>query len=145
MSGQGAALAEHLACVELRDLKLETHIGTYGPHDIVPDEHLLDLTLWIDSTRVLIDQDGMEHVFDYDPLVLEVSRLAGEGHYQTQERLMTRIVDACARCPEIAAMEISLRKTPVRAGSGSLGIRLLLDETRFAGLRQAALTPASRE
>ena len=58
------------ACIELRDLELSTDIGTYSPGDIIPKQHLLDLTLWIDSALVLISTDRMESVFDYDPLVV---------------------------------------------------------------------------
>ena len=116
-----------LASIELRDLKLQTAIGTYGPGAIIPKQHLLDLTLWIDATLVLISEDAMTNVFDYDPLVIEIDRLAGDGHYETQERLITRIVEACAKYPEIKAMDIGLRKLPVRAGSGSLGVRLSVD------------------
>ena len=51
------------ACIELKDLKLQTQIGTYGPGAIIPKQHLLDLTLWIDSALVLIAEDVMENVF----------------------------------------------------------------------------------
>lgn len=124
-----------IACIELKDLKLQTQIGTYGPGAIIPKQHLLDLTLWIDSKLVLISEDVMEHVFDYDPLVIEINRLAGDGHYETQERLMTRIVQACAKYPEIESLEINLRKLPVSAGSGSLGVRLSVDQTTLDKLR----------
>ena len=83
------------ASIELRDLKLQTQIGTYKADDIIPDSHLLDLTLWIDSSLLLIAEDNMSNVFDYDPLILEVTRLAKECHYETQERLITRIIEAC--------------------------------------------------
>ena len=116
-----------LASIELRDLKLQTQIGTYAPGAIIPKEHLLDLTLWIDAKLVLIAEDVMENVFDYDPLMIEIDRLAGDCHYETQERLMTRIIEACAKYSEIKAMDIGLRKFPVRAGSGSLGVRLSVD------------------
>ena len=116
-----------LASIELRDLKLQTQIGTYAPGAIIPKEHLLDLTLWIDAKLVLIVEDAMENVFDYDPLIIEIDRLAGDCHYETQERLMTRIIEACAKYSEIKAMDIGLRKFPVRAGSGSLGVRLSVD------------------
>ena len=53
-----------LASIELRDLKLQTQIGTYAPGAIIPKEHLLDLTLWIDAKLVLIAEDVMESVFD---------------------------------------------------------------------------------
>ena len=126
----------NLASIELRNLKLETQIGTYKPGDVIPNEHLLDLTLWIDSTLVLISEDDMKHVFDYDPLVAEIDRLSRDGHYETQERLMSRIIEACAQYHQIQSLEIGLRKSPVRSDSGSLGVRLLMDRAALAGLRK---------
>jgi dihydroneopterin aldolase len=123
------------ASIELKDLRLRTNIGTYQPGDTVPDAHLLDLTLWIDASLVLIKEDGMAYVFDYDPLVLEIDRLAGDCHYETQERLISRIAQACAAYSEIVSMEIGLRKSPVQNGSGSLGVKLHLDATALNQLR----------
>ena len=121
--------------IELKDFHLATRIGTYAPGDTVPEYHALDLTLWIDPGLVLIPQDGMAHVFDYDPLVIEIERLAADGLYATQERLMTRIVQACAAYPAIKGLEIALRKFPVRAGSGSLGVRLNVGGAQLQGMR----------
>jgi dihydroneopterin aldolase len=123
------------AVIELRDLHLKTNIGTYGPNDTRPDVHILDLTLGVSVNQVVIAQDGMEHVFDYDPLVTEIDRLADDVHYDTQERLITRIASACAAYPAIKYMEICLKKSPVRSGSGSLGVRLTLDEAATTALR----------
>jgi dihydroneopterin aldolase len=123
------------AYIELKDLKLRTKIGTYRPGDTVPDEHVLNLSLWIDASLVLIEQDGMEYVFDYDPLLLEIDRLAGDCHYETQERLISRIVQACSVYSEITSLEISLRKSPVHNNSGSLGVKLHLDEPALNQLR----------
>jgi dihydroneopterin aldolase len=123
------------AFVELRGLQLKTDIGTYGPEDTRPEVHLLDLTLGISVDRVLISQDGMAHVFDYDPLITEIDRLAADGHYETQERLMTRIASTCAAYPAIQWIEICLKKLPVRTGSGSLGVRLTLDEIATEAIR----------
>ncbi|MBU3618141.1 dihydroneopterin aldolase [Polynucleobacter sp. JS-Fieb-80-E5] len=123
------------ASIELRDLKLQTQIGTYKSGDIIPDSHLLDLTLWIDSNLVLISEDKMSKVFDYDPLVLEITRLASDGHYETQERLMSRIIEACARYSQIQSLDISLRKSPVSNCSGSLGVRLSLDQEALLQLK----------
>ena len=124
-----------IATIELKDLQLHTQIGTYQAGDIIPDKHILDLTLWIDSHLVLIAQDNMNSVFDYDPLVAEIARLAGDGHYETQERLITRIVEACANYPQIQALEIGLQKSPVNHHSGSLGIRLSIDQLALSKLR----------
>ncbi len=123
------------ASIELKDLRLRTNIGSYQPGDTVPDVHLLDLTLWIDAGLVLIEADGMAHVFDYDPLVLEIDRLAGDCHYETQERLISRIAQACSIYSELIALEIGFRKSPVHNDSGSLGVKLHLDETALNQLR----------
>ena len=128
------------ACIELKDLKLQIQIGTYGLGAIIPKQHLLDLTLWIESTLVLISKDAMKNVFDYDPLVIEINRLAEDVHYETQERLMTRIVQACAQYPEIQSLEISLRKSPVSADSGSLGVRLSVNQKTLNDLRASKLS-----
>lgn len=129
------------AVIQLRDLQLKTDIGTYGPNDTKPDMHILDLTLGIAVDQVLIACDGMAQVFDYDPLILEIDRLAADGHYETQERLMTRIAGACAAHSAILHIEISLKKSPVRQGSGSLGVCLSLDKESTAALRVGYLNP----
>ena len=124
-----------LALIELRDFRLKTDIGTYSVKDTRPEIHLLDLTLGIAAHQVLISKDGMEYVFDYDPLIIEIERLASDGHYETQERLITRIASACASYVEIKTIEINLRKLPVRIGSGSLGLRLSMNEDMTNTLR----------
>lgn len=126
------------ARIELKDLEIQTQIGTYAPGAVIPKQHLLDLTLWIQPQLVLISKDVMENVFDYDPLVVEIDILAGDGHYETQERLMSRIVQACAKYPAIESLEIGLRKLPVRAGTGSLGVRLLVDQETLKSLRTSS-------
>ncbi|PZO05010.1 MAG: hypothetical protein DCF28_04775 [Alphaproteobacteria bacterium] len=121
--------------IELRDLELTVSIGTYGPGDVVPDRHLLDLTLAIDPSLVMIPEDRMDAVFDYDPLIARIDEIARTTPFETQERLMTLIVEACAACPEVEALEIALRKAPVLVGTGSLGVRLVMDGAGLAQLR----------
>lgn len=123
--------------IELRNMKIEAQIGTYGPTDVVPEVHLLDLTLAVDPALVLIAHDEMAHVFDYDPLVANIVRLSRACHYATQERLISRIVDACAAYPQIDALEIALTKAPILAGSGSLGVRLVVDAHGMSQLRKS--------
>ena len=126
------------ARIELKDLEIQTQIGTYAPGAVIPKQHLLDLTLWIEPQLVLISEDMMENVFDYDPLIVEIDHLAADGHYETQERLMSRIVQACTKYPEIESLEIGLRKLPVRAGTGSLGVRLYVDQETLVSLRASS-------
>ena len=121
--------------IELKNLELKLSLGTYGPDDVVPDAHLLHLKLTIDPKLVFIDADCMDRVFDYDPLIGEIDRLASDGHYHTQERLMTRIVAACAAYEAIEAVDICLSKRPVLRDCGELGVRLIVEAERLAEVR----------
>ena len=49
------------ARIELKDLEIQTQIGTYAPGAVIPKQHLLDLTLWIKPQLVLISEDVMEN------------------------------------------------------------------------------------
>ncbi|TVS01836.1 MAG: dihydroneopterin aldolase [Rhodobacteraceae bacterium] len=120
------------ATVELRDLQITTLIGTYGSGDVVPEAHILDLTLEISPDHVWVNNDAMALVFDYDPLIADIDWIAQEHHYETQEYLMSRIVDACAAYPQIIALDIYLHKRPVRGGTGTLGVRLQLGPEALA-------------
>ena len=74
------------AFIELQAIKIDTKIGNYAPGSAHPEEHLLSLVLSIDPKLVLIEEDSMQNVFDYDLLLLEIQRLAADQHYETQER-----------------------------------------------------------
>ena len=123
------------AQVELRDLQIGAAIGTYGPSDVVPDAHTLDLSLTISPELVQVSADDMMLVFDYDPLIARIDQIAREQKYETQEYLMTLIVRACACYDQIVALEICLRKSPVLSGTGSLGVRLTLEKDDLSALR----------
>jgi dihydroneopterin aldolase len=123
------------ATVELRDLHLASQIGTYGPNDVIPNAHILDLILTIAPEFVQIDADEMALVFDYDPLITQIDQIARLKKYETQEYLITLIAKACANYTQILALDIALRKQPVLAGTGSLGVRLFLGAAELNSLR----------
>ena len=125
--------------IELRDMILPTDIGTYGPDNLVPHHHLLDLTLCIAPTKVLIPSDGMVHVFDYDPLIVDIRTLAKTGHRETQEWLISQIAHLCATSDNIQGADIFLRKFPIHEESGTLGVRLTLQQDDLAKLRNAPI------
>ena len=125
--------------IELRDMILPTDIGTYGPDNLVPHHHLLDLTLCIAPTKVLIPSDGMVHVFDYDPLMVDIRTLANTGHRETQEWLISQIAHLCATFDNIQVADIFLRKFPIHQESGTLGVRLTLQQDDLAKLRNAPI------
>jgi len=123
--------------IELRDFVLAVQIGTYGPGDVVPERHQLDVTLMVAKHLILIDEDEMTRVFDYDPLIMRIDQIARATHYATQERVVTLIASACAAYAEIESLHIYLRKQPVLAGAGTLGVRLVLNGDDLAELRKA--------
>ena len=123
------------ATIELKDLILPASIGTYGPSDTVPDAHVLNMTLSIDPNLVRVASDGMSNVFDYDPLIDTIYLVSRDCHYDTQEWLISRIAGACAAYTEITSIEVGLHKSPVRDGSGALGVRLKLNAKELADLR----------
>ncbi len=121
--------------VELRELKLGVQIGTFLPGEAAPEFHLLDLSLTINADLVLIAEDCMTQVFDYDPLLRGIETLSTDCQYETQERLLTRIVHACAQFPQIEALELALRKGPLKGGSGTLGIRFAAQAEAWSRLK----------
>ena len=128
-------IVTRVAKIELRELQIAAAIGTYGPGDVVPDAHILDLTLIIAPDLVQIYADEMALVFDYDPLIARINHLAVVQKYETQEYLMTVIAHACAEWDQITALDICLRKQPVSEGTGSLGVRLTLEAEDMVVMR----------
>ena len=131
--------------IEIKELELPLSLGTYGPGDVVPEAHLLDLTLTIDPRLVLISRDGMDLVFDYDPLIAKIDQLGKDGHYHTQEWLISRIVAVCAMHQEISAVDICLSKRPVMRGTGVLGVRLTVDQEDLDRMRSTNSKSAGSE
>jgi dihydroneopterin aldolase len=121
--------------IELKDLHIATKIGTYGPSDVVPEAHILDLKLTIAPDLVQINADEMARVFDYDPLIKQIDQIARDKHYETQEYIISLIAKACAGYEQILELDIALRKQPVLAGTGSLGVRLTLGAEEMQALR----------
>ena len=74
------------ANIELTNLDLDIQIGSYTESDVVPEKHILDIVLSINPELVLIDEDKMDRVFDYDPLIREIQRMAAETYYETKEK-----------------------------------------------------------
>ena len=122
--------------IELFDFELDVDIGTYKEGEIAPEKHILELILTIEPSLVIIKKDNMDEVFDYDPLIKEISTLKKEKHYETQERLITLIVMKCSNYNEIKELDLFLYKSPVSSSSGKLGVRIILNEKDLKKLRR---------
>lgn len=125
--------------IELSDVPVKAQIGIFASGDPDPYEHRLDLTLVVDPGLVLIQEDGMEHVFDYDPLLEQIHEVSQDRHYETQEILASHIVRCCARFKQIEGVEVCLKKSrPNGAGGticGTIGVRLTVTDADLVALR----------
>lgn len=128
-----------LSTIELSNVPVKAQIGIYSAGDSDPYEHQFDLTLAIDPSLVLIEQDGMQFVFDYDPLLEQIHAVSQNKQYETQELLASQIVRCCAKFEQIQGVEICLKKfRPNGTGmtvSGTIGVRLSVSGKDLAALR----------
>ena len=121
--------------VKLKGLSLNCDIGSYGMNEVVPNKHRLDMELLVEKNLILIEEDKMANVFDYDPLVDEITQISLIGKFNTQEKLITLILKACLKYHQIKAVSLFLYKTPVRE-DGELGIAVNISERELEKLRQ---------
>jgi len=114
--------------IEFVDVPIKAKIGFFPFDDSDPYVHRLDLTLVVDSKLVLVSEDGMGHVFDYDPLLEQIHCISQARHYETQEMLASHIVRCCASFAQIDRVEIHLKKFRTNGSSttesGTIGVRL---------------------
>ena len=121
--------------VKLRGLSLNCDIGSYAMSEVVPNKHRLDMELLVEKNLILIEEDEMAAVFDYDPLVEEIIQISLSGKFNTQEKLITLILKACLKYHQVKAVSLFLYKTPVRE-DGELGITVNISEQELEKLRQ---------
>ena len=125
--------------IELTGVPVKAAVGVFAPGESDPYEHTLDLTIVIDPKLVLIEKDGMQYVFDYDPLLEQIHHLSQGQTYETQEILASRIVRCCAAFEQIEAVEICLKKfRPNGLGGtvcGTIGVRLQVSGNDLIALR----------
>jgi dihydroneopterin aldolase len=122
--------------IELFDFELDVVIGTYRDDETAPDKHVIDLTLSIEPSLVVIEKDTIDDVFDYDPLIKSINTLAKEAHYETQEMLIALIVKECSKYDTIKGLDLFLRKSPVTRSTGKLSVRIIHDEKDLNKLRR---------
>lgn len=126
------------AQIRLNDLTLPCHIGTYETDDIIPDAHILDMVLYLDKSWVVINDDQMDRVFDYDPLIRNLLHVAGAQKYETQEYLISLMFQRCFDHCEIHAVDLYLRKSPVRS-DGALGVQVSLTRAEFEDMNSTEI------
>ena len=125
--------------IELTKVPLKVQIGFFEEGEPDPCEHRLDLTLVVDASLVFVDKDGMQRVFDYDPLLDEIHQLCNKHQYETQELFASQVVRCCAAHQPIKSLEVCLKKfRPDSSGGtvcGTIGVRLDVDPEALKAIR----------
>lgn len=125
--------------IEITSVPIKAHIGIFSDGSSDPYEHSLDLKLAVDPSLVLIDEDSMQHVFDYDRLLEEIHHISQHQHYETQEMLASLIVRCCAGFSAIESVEVCLKKfrSDGHGGtiSGMIGVTLQVQGQALAAMR----------
>ena len=121
--------------IKLSNLELTVSIGEYHSDGAYRHRHFLDLECEVEQRLVNIERDSMDLVFDYDPLVRSIKNISDGKTYNTQEKLVTLLLKACAEYPEISSVRLFLSKSPTLNGSGALGIEAVLDESDLSFFR----------
>ena len=121
--------------IKLRNLELNVSIGEFVSNGAYRHRHFLDLECEVEQRLVTIENDSMDLVFDYDPLIRSIKNISDGKRYNTQEKLVTLLLKACAEYPEISAVRLFLSKSPTLNGSGALGIEAILDQSDLNYLR----------
>ena len=115
--------------IKLNNLALNVSIGEHHCDSVYRHRHFLDLECEVEQKLVTIQTDSMDFVFDYDPLIRSIKNISDGKTYNTQEKLVTLLLKACAKYPEISSVRLFLSKSPTLNGSGALGVEAVLDES----------------
>jgi dihydroneopterin aldolase len=96
------------------------------------------MVLYLDKSWVVINDDQMDRVFDYDPLIRNLLHVAGAQKYETQEYLISLMFQRCFDHCEIHAVDLYLRKSPVRS-DGALGVQVSLTRAEFEDMNSTEI------
>lgn len=122
--------------IKLNNLALNVFIGEHHCDSVHRHRHFLDLECEIEQKLVTIQTDSMDLVFDYDPLIRSIKNISDGKTYNTQEKLVTLLIKACAEYPEISSVRLFLSKSPTLDGSGAIGIEAILDQSDLNCVRE---------
>lgn len=106
------------------DIALAVRIGAYESERHAPQRVLVSAELLVVPAAPL-GTDALAEVVDYDAIYRDIAALADAPHVDLQETLAEQIATVCLEPPDVAAVEIHVRKVDVYPNVRSVGIRIL--------------------
>ncbi len=106
------------------DIALAVRIGAYESERHAPQRVLVSAELLVVPAAPL-GTDALAEVVDYDAIYRDIAALADAPHVDLQETLAEQIATVCLKPPDVAAVEIHVRKVDVYPNVRSVGIRIL--------------------
>lgn len=124
-----AALAVREGRILIDRLEVLADIGFHDFEVGTPQRLWISLELWVDGLTRAPQQDDPAEAWDYDRVVREVRRLAGERRYNLQESLVHAIFERLAAIRGVRAIRIKSLKPDVYADAAGVGVEI----ASFAG------------
>ena len=84
----------------------------------------ISVELWIDGIERAPQADEQAFAWDYDFVVNEVRRLAGEGRYNLQETLVHEIFERLASAHGVRALRVRSVKPDVYPDAAGVGVEI---------------------
>ena len=110
-------------------LEVMADIGFHDFERGTPQRLHISIELWVAGLEQPPAEDEQAHAWDYDVVVNEVRRIAGERRYNLQETLVHAIFERLAAADGVEALRIRSIKPDVYPDARGVGVEL----ASFAG------------
>lgn len=110
--------------IVFEDIDLAVRIGAYASERLKAQRVRISAEVLVLPDTAL-RADRLDEVVDYDALHRRIVALAEAPHVDLQETLAEAVARICLATPQVAAVEVYVRKLDVYPDCASVGIRIL--------------------
>lgn len=114
----------HARVLVFEDIDLPIRIGVH-PHEKQAAQRVRVSAELLILPKDAEHGDRIDKVVDYDRIHDAILRLAHKPHVELQESLADDVVRICFEHPDVAAVEVYVRKLDVYEGCKSVGVRIV--------------------
>jgi 7,8-dihydroneopterin aldolase/epimerase/oxygenase len=108
----------------IESLEVMADIGFHEFERGSPQRLHITIELWVDGLERPPEQDEQAFAWDYDFVVAEVRRMAGERRYNLQETLVHALFDRLAAIGGIKALRVRSLKPDVYPDAAGVGVEI---------------------